>query len=389
MKKFTYSKQNIDSSDIKKVIHALKSELITQGKGIANFEQNLSKELGAKYCTLVSNGTAALHLSGYALNWNKNDIIITSPISFVASSNAAIYHGAIPLFVDIDENTYTLDCNKLEDKIKKLRKKNKKVKTVIGVDYAGHPCDWSSLKNLSRKYEFTLINDNCHSLGAQYKNSKHYGVKYADIVTQSFHAVKNITTGEGGAIITNKAKINNLIKSLRSHGIVKNTSILKKFGPWYYEMQNLGFNYRITDFQAALGNSQLKRLNNIISKKNKIAKIYNKIFKNFDLFKIPTVMDSCKHAYHLYPIQFDFNKSKINKKILFNLLAKKNIFPQVHYIPIYRQPYYKKKFNYNKDEFRNSEKFYKNVFSLPIYPSLSFNDIDYITKSILNITLYK
>ena len=267
MKKFTYAKQQINILDIKNVIYSLKSELITQGKEINNFEKNLSKVLGSKHCSLVSSGTAALHLSGYALNWKPNDFIITSPISFVASSNAAIYHGSTPIFVDIDNKSYTIDCNKLEEKIKKLRIKNKNIKSVIGVDYAGHPCDWAGLKSLSNKYEFTLINDNCHSLGAQYKNSQHYGVKYADIVIQSFHPVKNITTGEGGAVLTNSSKINSIIKSLRSHGIEKSTKLSKKYGQWYYEMRHLGFNYRITDFQAALGNNQLKRLKKIISNK--------------------------------------------------------------------------------------------------------------------------
>jgi len=387
LKKYTYSKQELDRNDINAVIKTLNGELITQGNKIKNFEKSLSSKFGSKYCIAVSSGTAALHLAGFALNWQEGDIILTSPITFLASSNAALYHKCTPEFVDIEDQTYTIDCNKLEDKIKQIKKRNKVVKSVIGVDYAGHPCDWNSLKYLSNKYEFTLINDNCHSIGSKYNNLSSYASKYADIVTQSYHAVKNITTGEGGAVLTNNKKFEKKIKLLRSHGVSKSSDLSKKFGRWYYSMEELGYNYRLTDFQAALGTSQLKKLDNIILKKNKIASYYNSIFAKYDQFKTPVTKKNCLHSYHLYPLQFEFKKKKINKKNFFNYLAKKNIFLQVHYIPIYKQPYYKKKFNYKINSFPVSESFYNNSFSLPIYKSLLKNDLDYITKTILKYTI--
>ena len=383
MKTISYSRQNITKSDIDSVIEVLKGDLITQGKYIELFENNLKRKFNAKYCSVVSSGTAALHLAGNVLKWKKNDIIITSPITFLASSNSILYSNSTPIFVDIDQKTYTIDCNKLEDKIKFLRKKNLSIKTVIGVDYAGYPCDWISLKYLSNKYNFYLINDNCHALGAEYKNDKYYASKYADLVIQSFHAVKNITTGEGGAIITNNKKMDMAIKILRSHGIKKRKSDQKKYGNWFYSMEKLGFNYRLTDFQAALGNNQLLRLKTIINKKKLIAIKYNKFFLKHKDFKIPFVDKNCKHAYHLYPLQFDFEKNKINKKLFFQHMIKNKIFLQVHYIPIYRQAFYKKLFNQRSISFPIAEKFYKNVFSLPIYSELKENEVRYVIKKMM------
>ena len=258
MKSYSYGKQNIDKKDIKAVIDVLKSDWLTQGPKVKEFEKALCDKFGSKYASAVCNGTAALHLAGLALGWKQGDIVITSPITFLASANCILYSGATPDFVDIDSISYNIDVNKLEEKIKCYTQNGKNVKAVIGVDYAGHPCDWENLKSLSKKYKFQLVNDNCHALGATYKNNEKYVVKYADAVCQSFHPVKNFTTGEGGAVLTNNKEIDKRIKILRTHGVVKNNSEfriqnseLKKI-PWYYEMQFLGFNYRITDFQCAL-----------------------------------------------------------------------------------------------------------------------------------------
>jgi len=379
----TYGKQSIDNKDIKSVIKALKSELITQGPKVDEFESVLKKKFGAKYCCAVSSGTAALHLTALALGWKTNDIIITSPITFLASANAIIYTGSLPDFVDIDPLRYTIDPNKLEDKAKKYLNKGKKIKAVIGVDYAGHPCDWKALKELANKYQFKLVNDNCHALGAKYMGSNKYAIQYADIVTQSYHAVKSITTGEGGSIITNDESIDKKVRLLKSHGMDKNVTTRQK-SSWYYEMHELGFNYRITDLQCALGISQIKKLDNFVKKRKAIAKKYDKNFNQDDRFIIPKISENIQHAYHLYPLLIKFSNLKINKDNFFNKMEKRGIKLQVHYIPIHMQPFYKKNFGFKIGDFPLAENFYANEVSIPIYVNLDLKKIDFVIKEIKN-----
>ena len=283
----SYGKQNIDQSDIDTVASVLKGDWLTQGPAVEMFENDLKNYFGAAHCCVVSNGTAALHLTGLAMGWQPGDIIITSPITFLASANCILYAGATPDFVDIDPSTYIIDSNKLEEKIKTYLAEGKKVKAVIGVDYAGHPCEWEALRSIADKYDLQLINDNCHAMGSSYCGDKQYAVKFADVVIQSYHPVKHITTGEGGAVITNNLHFNNKIRSLRSHGMVKDSSVLEKNdGPWYYEIHELGYNYRITDFQCALGSNQLKKIDRFVEKRQQIAKIYDKTFSNNDVLNI-------------------------------------------------------------------------------------------------------
>ena len=366
-----YGKQHIDENDINAVIKILKSKYLTQGPTVKIFEDKLKNYMGAKYCCALSNGTAALHLAGLSLGWKKNDYIITTPLSFLATSNSILYCGAKPIFIDINKDTYNIDENLIEDKIINLKKKKIRIKALIATDFAGNPCNWKKLKHLSKKYNFKLINDNCHALGAKYHNDGKYAQKYADITTHSYHPVKQITTGEGGALFTNDKKIFNKVNILRTHGIIKKN----KKNPWYYEMHSLGFNYRLTDFQSALGISQLKKLKKFIKKRQEIASVYDKCFLNNDLIKTPTVSKFIKHAYHLYPILIDFSKIKKTKKMLFSFLKKNNISLQVHYIPIHLQPYYKKNFGYKLKDFPNVEKFYEQEVSLPIYYSLKKSEI--------------
>lgn len=367
----------------------MKTDWLTQGPKIPEFEKTLCDKFGAKYASALNSGTAALHLTGLALGWKKGDIVITSPITFLASANCAVYSGAIPDFVDINENYYTIDVEKLEDKLKLFRKKNKKVKAVVAVDYAGNPCDWKSLKYLSNKYRFQLVNDFCHAAGAEYKNDFQYAVKYADAVCMSFHPVKHITTGEGGAVLTNNKKTDAFVKVLRTHGIVKNNPEFKvqaskfKSNPWYYEMQMLGYNYRITDFQCALGISQLKKLDKFLSERRKLANQYDGIFKDDERIIIPEANPGGKHAYHLYPLQVKFDKLKISKKVMFEKLATAGIFCQVHYIPVHLQPYYAKNFGFKRGDFPVAEKFYEREISIPLYPALNKKDVEYISKEII------
>ena len=374
-----YGRQYIDSDDVKAVLRVLKSDWLTQGPQIQKFENSLKAYFNSNYCTVLSSGTAALHLAVLTLGWNKEDIIITTPISFLATSNCILYCGATPSFVDIESKYFTIDVEKLEQKIKLFKKREKKIVGIIATDYAGHPCDWKSLRKIADRYGLKLINDNCHALGAQIDNDKGYAVKYADIVTQSYHPVKNITTGEGGSILTNNKHLDKKIKNLRTHGIDQSTR-----GLWSYEMKDLGFNYRISDIQCALGTSQLKKLNVFLKKREKIAKSYNNHFQKVENFFIPKVKKENKHAYHLYPLRIDFNKFGINKKSLFKYLVIKGVKPQVHYIPIHLQQFYRKKFNFKKGDFPISEKFYNEEVSLPIYFSLKESEIDFIATSITN-----
>ena len=370
-----YGRQYIDSDDVKAVLRVLKSDWLTQGPQIQKFENSLKAYFNSNYCTVLSSGTAALHLAVLTLGWNKEDIIITTPISFLATSNCILYCGATPSFVDIESKYFTIDVEKLEQKIKLFKKREKKIVGIIATDYAGHPCDWKSLRKIADRYGLKLINDNCHALGAQIDNDKGYAIKYADLVTHSYHPVKNITTGEGGSILTNNQYLDKKIKSLRSHGVDQNTKNL-----WFYEMKDLGFNYRISDIQCTLGITQLKKINKFLKRRNEVAKMYNKAFSNDMRFKIPDMKKNYTHAYHLYPLQINFDILKISKKILFKKMREKKINLQVHYIPTHIQPYYKKNFNFKIGDFPVAEKFYNREVSLPIYFSLKDKEIKTVIK---------
>lgn len=376
-----YGQQFIDNQDIKSVTKVLKSKLITQGPNLKKFELALAKRFSSKYCSVVSNGTAALHLLAVALGWKKNDIILTTPVSFLATSNSILYSGATPKFIDIDPLTNNINTTLLKKEIYLLKKKKKKVTAIIAVDFAGHPCDWLELKKISKKFKITLINDNCHAFGASIKKNKSYAIKYADFVTLSFHAVKHITTGEGGAIISNNKNIIKKINLLRNHGVIRS----KKFKPWEYKMIYLGFNYRLTDFQSALGLSQLSKINKFLKRRKQIAKLYDYAFKNIKNIEIPNIKKDYEHAYHLYPLKIDFEKFNIKKENFFKKLKKNKINLQVHYIPIHLQPFYKKKFKTKKGDFPNAEIFYKKEVSLPIYYGLTNKKIMFVVKNIKKI----
>ena len=382
----SYGKQTIDEKDIDSIVEVLNSDWLTQGPAVEQFETNLKEYFGSKYACAVSNGTAALHLCGLALGWKKEDIILTSPLTFLATANSIIYCGATPDFVDINPKTYTIDPNLVEDKIKAYQKQGKKIKGIIGVDYAGHPCDWRALRQIANKYNLQLVNDNCHALGASYFNDKQYALKYADVVTQSYHPVKHITTGEGGSILTNDSGLDEKMRYFRSHGMIKQDELISQYGSWYYEMHQLGFNYRITDFQCALGSNQLNRLDSFISKRRKIAESYDSLLNlNPEIACIPKVSKNIEHAYHLYPYQIDFESIELDKRELFSRMKKSGVLLQVHYIPVHLQPYYQKNYGFKKNDFPISESFYSKEVSLPIYPTLSLKDQDIVTSSLTKI----
>ena len=378
-----YGKQFIDSKDIKSVISACKSERLTQGKFVLEFENSLAKKFKSRYCSVVSNGTSALFLSIKSLNLKKKSKVLVSPITFFSSVYTIMMNDLYPDFCDINLENYNIDLNKLETKIKK----DKNIKALIVVDYAGHPANWKSLNFLKKKYKLKLINDNCHAIGAKLNGDIGYASKYADLVTHSYHPVKNITTGEGGSILTNNFNLENKIKLFRNHGIVRNNNLSKKKGLWYHDVDDFGFNFRMTEIQSALGISQLKKLDSFIKKRQNIALKYNKKFMDVSLIRSPIVKKNIYHAYHLYPVLIDFEKANISKKEFFVRMLKKGIMLQSHYIPIYRQNFLKS-FNFSIKEFSNAESFYKRQVSLPIYFSLKDKEIDFVvnhTKKCLNV----
>ena len=380
-----YGRQSINKKDIGEVVKVLKSNFLTQGPMIEKFEKRLKKYFKCKNAIAVSSGTAALNLISKALKWKNKDYIVVSPITFLSSVNCILQNNSKPYFIDINMRDFSIDISKLEIALNKYKKK---IKAVIITDYAGHPADWKRLNVLKKKHKFTLINDNCHSMGSSFNNNYGYAAKYADYVSLSFHPVKNFTTGEGGAVLTNDSNKAKLIKSLRSHGVVRSSIASKKYGQWYYEMNDIGDNYRMSDIHAALGFSQISRLNKFVKKRNKIAKFYDKLFSDKSKFIIPSIKKNCTHSYHLYPLLINFKKIKKSKKRIFNEFLKKNIKLQVHYIPVNSQPYYKKLIKLDRKKFLNSFDFYKREISMPIYYDLSNNDLNHIKmtcKKVFNI----
>ena len=368
-----YNKHSIDNSDIKAVNKVLNSNYLTQGPLNSKFEKKLCDYFGSKYCNVLSNGTTALYLGLLSLELNKREIILISPLSFVAGAMSAAFLNHKVDFVDINNDTYSPCEVLLEKKILELKKRNKKVGCIIITDYSGIPANWKEINRLKNKYRFKIINDNCHAIGSTYLNSYKYAVEYADLVVQSYHAIKNITTCEGGSILTNSKILNRKITLLKSHGITRNLFEKKKFGAWFYDVKTLGLNFRLSEVQCALGINQLSKLNVSIRKRFKIVKIYDNVFKSLKFIKTPNKYSDRKSSFHIYPILIDFSKLKISKKKLFEILKKKGYSLQVNYIPTYKFTFFKK--NFNKDDFPNTEDFYYKEISRPCYYDLPLKEV--------------
>ena len=369
----SYGKQSIDKQDISQVVKSLKSDFLTQGPLVKQFEKELAKNFKCKFSTVVSNGSAALHLIGKILNWKTGDVVAVPPITFISSVNSIEHCGAKPLFIDINLDDYCMDPIELENAL--MRDKQKKIKAAIITDYGGQPAQWEKFYRLKKKYKIALINDNCHAMGSSIMSDRGYATKYADFATLSFHPVKAITTGEGGAILTNNKKMSEKATLLRQHGIIRNN---KKY--WEYKVTSLGYNYRLPDLNCALGLSQLKKLNKFINRRQKISEIYDNFFTDKNKFAIPKKIKNTINSHHLYPILLNLKNIKKTKEKIIKEFLKNKIRVQVHYIPINTQPYYKKKYGFNKNNYKNSLFFFKRYISLPIYYDLNNRQINYIKK---------
>ena len=380
-----YGRQSIDEDDIDEVIKVLRSDWITQGPKIKEFENALCRYTGAKYAVSVSSGTAALHIACLVAGIEADDEVITSPITFVASANCILYCGGKPVFVDIQRDTGNIDPYKIEYYLKTRNSKLKtKLKAIIPVDFAGHPCDSEEIHNIAKKYNLIIIEDASHALGAEYKNIRIGSCKYSDMTVFSFHPVKSITTGEGGMVLTNREDLYKKLLMLRIGGITKEENEFenKKEGDWYYEQQLLGFNYKLTDFQCALGISQSKKLDKFISRRKEIAKRYNDAFKDNEYFDLPVEKDYVKSPWHIYPIRLK-DKYEAKKKEIFAKLREAGLGVQVHYIPVYWQPYYQK-LGYKKGICPNAEDFYQREISIPLYPAMKDSDIKHVIDILTN-----
>lgn len=391
MKTISYGRQYIDEADIKAVIETLQSDYMTQGPKIKEFEDKVAKYHGCKYAVAFCNGTAALHGAYYAVGLKEGDEFITSPITFAASGNGALYLGGIPKFVDIDKDTYNMDITKLKENI------TEKTKVITPVSLAGYPVDLKAISEIINETgkDIKIIHDAAHAIGA--KRDGRNIVDYADVTILSFHPVKHVTTGEGGMVLTNDEEYYKRLCLFRTHGITRNSEeLIENHGAWYYEMQDLGYNYRITDMQCALGMTQMDKLDNSLYRRNQIAKYYEEELKDIEWLKLPLGyfakewLDDKKYeglkekpknlnSYHLFPVLLENSEER---KRFFDYMRENNIFVQVHYIPLHTMPYYKEKYGFKNGDFPVAEDYYSREVSLPMYPTLSKEELEYVMRRI-------
>lgn len=380
MKTIPYGRQHISDEDINAVIEVLRSDFLTQGPNIAEFEKKFGDYVGAKYAIACSNGTAALHLAALALDVMPGDRWITTPNTFLASANCIRYCGGEIDFVDINPDTFLLNLNKLEDKLKSSPKNA--YKGIIPVDFAGYPTDMEYLKSIADAYDLKIIEDACHAPGGYFidsNNNKQYcgNNSYSDLSIFSFHPVKHIACGEGGMVTTNNLSLYKRLLNLRTHGIQMDKALHKEnHGEWYYEMHELGFNYRLTNIQAALGISQLKRADSGLDRRNEIAQKYDNAFSKKENIITPYRANNIYHAFHLYVIQVQ------NRDELYRLLREHRIFVQIHYIPVHLQPYYRQ-FGWKNGDLPIAEDYYKKCLSLPMFPTLTDEDQEKVIDLVL------
>jgi len=378
MKTIPYGRQSVEEDDIQAVVDILRSDWLTQGPAVDAFEGALAAYCGARYAVACSSGTAALHLAYQAAGLKEGDLVVTSPNTFAATGNAALFLGAKPVFADIDPATYNLSPSQLEETLSGLKSDRSRLKAIVPVHYAGTPCDMKSITQIAARYRLPVIEDGCHALGASYGDKKIGGL--SDMTVFSFHPVKTITTGEGGVVVTNHEEYYKRLKRLRSHGIERGHFFETSHGPWYHEIQELGYNYRMTDLQAALGRSQLKKTDRFVAKRREIAALYQTAFKGNPSFDLPVEAAGSISSYHLYPIRLkDFFKKQ--KKEIFIRLREQGLGVQVHYLPVYRHPIYRK-MGYRKGLCPSAEDFYQREISLPIFPAMTQEEVAYVIETV-------
>ena len=363
------------------MVEVLRSDFLTQGPQAGKFEDAICKYTGAKYAVVVSSGTAALHIAALAAGIKKGDEVITSPITFAASANCVLYCGGKPVFADIQPDTININPEEIKKQV------TKKTRAIIPVHFAGYPCNLQKIRYIAKTHNLIVIEDACHALGAEYKSNGKWlkvgSCKHSDMTVFSFHPVKHITTGEGGAITTNSKRLYEKLKALKNHGMYKDSVTAQK-GPWYYEIRKLGFNYRITDFQCALGITQLSKINGFLKRRRDLADKYNKAFSDLsDSVGLPHYADRTKkHAWHLYVLRLKPKSLRQNKKRIFEKLRARGIGVQVHYIPVFYHPYYKRTLRCNAMNFPNSIRYYKEAMSIPLYECLSDTQQEKVIKTI-------
>lgn len=377
----SYGRQWIDDSDIEEVVKVLKGDFLTTGPKVGEFEEKVSKYVGAKYAVAVSNGTAALHAACYAAGISAGDEVIVTPMTFAASSNCVLYCGGKPVFVDIDPKTYNIDINKIEEKI------TSRTKAIIPVDFTGQAVDMDSLQTIAEKYNLLIIEDAAHALGSEYKNKKVGSM--AHMTEFSFHPVKPITTAEGGMVVTDDINLYERLKLFRTHGITRDESLMSKNeGPWYYEQIALGYNYRITDLQCAIGCSQMGKLDYFIKRRREIVKKYNEAFNDInDYIVTPYEEEYSNSGWHLYIIKLKLDKLKTDRRKIFEALKAENIGVNVHYVPVYLHSYYQK-LGYKKGLCEEAEKLYESIITLPLFPKMNNEDVQDVINAVKKVILY-
>jgi len=372
-----YGRQWIEDDDIEAVVKILKSDFLTTGPAILEFEEAVANYVGAKYAVSFSNGTAALHGACFAAGIQEGDEVITTPMTFAASANCVLYQGGTPVFADIDDSTYNIDPKQIEEKI------TSKTKAIIPVHFTGQPAELDEIHRLAQEHNLIVIEDAAHALGASYKKKRIGGL--SDMTMFSFHPVKHITSGEGGVITTNDDVYYQKLLQFRSHGIIKDQQLMtESHGPWYYEMQSLGFNYRMTDIQAALGANQLKKIDHFLSRRKHYVSLYNEAFESRDEIRIPAQHPDGDSSWHLYIIRLQTEKMKVSRKVIYEELMKENIGVNVHYIPVHKMPYYQQ-LGYGKETYPVAEKLYEEILTLPLFPKMSVDDINDVITAVIKI----
>ncbi len=384
-----YARQSITKQDIDAVMEVLQSDYLTQGPVVPAFEDEVANLVGAKHAIAGNSATSMLHIACLALGVTDGDLVWTSPISFVASANCALYCGAEIDFVDIDSETFNMSPTALATKLEEAHKSNELPKVIIPVHMGGQSCDMKSIGLLAKQYGIKVIEDASHAIGGSYDSRRIGNCAHSDITIFSFHPVKIITSGEGGMATTQDESLAHRMRMLRSHGITRNETEFEfaNDGPWYYEQQELGLNYRLTDIAAALGLSQLQRIDAFINQRNAIATRYNNVFASTQL-AIPHINSDCISAFHLYIARCDFENSDVTRVQLFENMKNSGVLLNLHYIPIYRQPFYSK-MGFDPKSFPNAERYYKQAFSIPMYADLTEADQDTVISSLFGALVNK